>query len=225
MDIRMRLRSLRAVAMRNIEAAAKEGNPIRVIVSSRKLEQIESIMRRYDELTREVESMLAANGSPLYRDAASESPYPRTESLGEGKELSARELSEMKKREFVQRHPSLGLRRVKGAIYRSSDEALAGIAYAREVVKNKWFLGLPAKAFERAILLCESTTGRVTSVSLPKEFLTRYGRALSQSHGQTKFNIAKRGGELCLIVPRMGPINVDPFCENLPTQRESCQRQ
>jgi hypothetical protein len=105
---------------------------------------------------------------------------------------------------------------VSGAIFFAPKLRLRiGVAYAHEGGRtNRWFLGLEEGKFDHAVLLCESKSGRVTHLSLPREFIAKYGSSFPRKDGQLKINLVMRGGEFCLLLPPGRPINVEQFRDN-----------
>jgi hypothetical protein len=52
-------------------------------------------------------------------------------------------------------------------------------------------LGSPVGGFDHAVLLCERETGDTVEFWLPKSFLEDYGKSMSHSGDQLKFNSPK----------------------------------
>src|SRR5271155_594659 len=77
---------------------------------------------------------------------------------------------------FVQRlaNCNIALRRLAGNKYQTSAGRKVGIASAREgsTRADSWFLGLPDERPDVAVLLCETSDGRVLDFIFPPKFVT-----------------------------------------------------
>jgi len=135
--------------------------------------------------------------------------------------LSRRRMGEKRRLELVEklRLLRIHLLRLKGPIFMSPSGVRLGIAYASEAQEGKYFPGLPDAGFNHAILRCEAAGGEIADISLPKSFLSQYGPSLSKSHGQVKFNVARRGREFFLIVPGAGAVSVEAYRDDFTALR------
>jgi len=206
-----RLQEHQEALLRDIEAAAREGNAAAVLALQKKLETLASLIRRQQEIDRTL--------ALFERDLAAgpETPVTTTEGLAfDDDRGSAKERGRRRRDEFVRTLSSRGvvLHRVKGALFRSPRGTRVGVGYGRESKNDRWFVGLPEDGFDQAVLLCEDRSGRVIHFSLMKEFMDEYGDALSRKNGQVKFNVVRRGGEFFLHVPKRGPVTIEAFRDN-----------
>ena len=187
-----------------------------VLALQKKLETLASLIRRQEEIDRTL--------ALFERDVAAgpATPVSTTEGLAYDDDRgSAKERGRRRREEFVRALSSRGvvLLPVKGALFRSPRRTRVGVAYGREGrnddgFNDKWFLGLPERGFDQAVLLCEDRSGRVTHFSLTKEFTDEIREALSRKNGQVKFNVVRRGGEFFLHVPKREPVSIEPFRDN-----------
>lgn len=135
-------------------------------------------------------------------------------------EVSARERGNRVRRHYVEGVlPPQGvqLEQIATKKYRTPDQRLVGIAYAKElgIRPSFWFLGLSDEHFDFVILLCESseeTAAEIAALVLPPDVLKRIWKALSRSHGQVKFHVARTGYmNFELRLPGSSPLNVSQY--------------
>lgn len=198
--------------LRAIEVAARKRDASAVLTSLKNLEMLGSLIRRQEEIDRTLVALkggLAA--SPVTEVATTDSP-----NRDDDRKLSAKERGRRHRENFVRTLANMGvvLQPLKGVIFRSPRGILVGIASASESKKkDSWFLGLPEGRFEQAVLLCEEHSGNLRHFSLPKEFMSEHGEALSRKDGQIKFNVFRRN-EFVLHLPRHGCVSIEDFRDN-----------
>ena len=123
------------------------------------------------------------------------------ESKIDNDEVSARERGNRVRDQYVEGVlPShkIHLHRISSKKYRTSDNRLVGLTYAKELELRPsfWFLGLSDEHFDCVILLCESsdTSGaEIAALVFPPEFVRQIWKDLSRSKGPVKFHIARTG--------------------------------
>jgi hypothetical protein len=103
------------------------------------------------------------------------------------------------------------LEHIRSSIYETKSGRKVGIAVATERKPDRWFLGLPVESFDHAVLLCKPENRDTIEICLPKNFFDEYGGKMSQSGGQMKFNIARRGNGYSILVPGTDGVNVSKF--------------
>jgi len=115
--------------------------------------------------------------------------------------------------DFLKRVSEVGvdLRHVRGSIYETQSGRKVGIAVATERKPDRWFLGLPLQSFDHAVLLCKRDTGDTFEICLPNNFFDEHGDNMSQSGGQMKFNVARRGNGYAILVPGTDGVSVSKF--------------
>jgi hypothetical protein len=111
------------------------------------------------------------------------------------------------------------LQHVSGTIYRSASGALIGIAVATERAPDRWFLGLSQNGFSHAVLLCQPDRGDIIEICLPVAFFERYGRHMSISNGQVKFNVVRRGNSYAVLVPFTDGVSVSEYIRDYSVLR------
>lgn len=199
-----------------ISKAASEGNTDAVLAESGNLEKIENLISRHKQITSELEGL---------RSGATQITQPKTRRIvaspvsesRSAQMVSSRELGEQIRSEFLRNREAEGIRLqlVKGkTIFRTRSGKRVGLAVATERQPNRWFLGLPAGGFDHAVLLCQRENGEVIDIPLPEEFFEKYGREMSESKGQLKFNVVNRGSGLLVQVPGTDGINGQSFASD-----------
>ena len=95
--------------------------------------------------------------------------------------------------DFLQKASEKGiyLENIRGSIYQGPSGHKVGIAVATERKPDRWFLGLPLKRFDDAVLLCKPDSGDNIEICLSKNFFDEYGYKMSESSGQMKFNVER----------------------------------
>lgn len=198
--------------LRDIEVAARKGDVSAVLAKAKKLEMLESLIRRQEEIHRTLAALEGDLPASLVTDLGPEEGATDSDD----RKLSAKERGRRHRDSFVQTlgHRGVTLQWVKGAIFRSPRGIRVGVAYARESKKDKWFLGLAEDQFEHAVLLCDEVNGNKIHFSLPKEFMSEHGQSLSRKDGQIKFNVFRRDEAFFLHLPRRGSVSIDDFRDN-----------
>jgi hypothetical protein len=206
--------ALRAKLLEEIQTAAAAGDSGRVLAATNRLSTLEDLARRQAQIDSELAQFSSdlptvPNGSNPHAVLQSPAHTPR---LGE----SPRARGDRLRLEFVRQLNSQGHRliQIRGALFRNRAGEHVGIAYANERKDRGWFLGLPEAAFHNAALLLESRSGRLTSICLPMSFFTKYGKQLSKSQGQVKFNVSQRGTHFVMPIPGAGQVSVDEYVNN-----------
>lgn len=204
------LLKLKENSLNAIKLAASGGDSQRVLAETARLSRIEVLLERQERLDKEVQALTTAD--PQSEPPVSYPPEQLSRSLSTD---SPRQRGNKRRNEFVGICASKGfkLTPIKGALFKNTRSEIVGIAYASERKENGWFLGLPSKGFNHAVLLCENKNGGVFALCLPREFFQKYGDYLSKSKGQTKFNIRLRTGHRFLTIPEIGPIQVDEYVD------------
>ena len=206
------------IILSNISNYARKKETDSVLLESKKLEKIELLIKRHDQIVLELEELRGNNSIPVIT-----SSFVKKQSLGKDTMSSsstlalARELGKKLRKVFLSKLEGEGihLQLIKGTtIYRTQSGKRVGIASATERQPRRWFLGLPVDSFDHAVLLCQGKKGDLVEVSLPEKFFMKYGNSMSQSKGQVKFNIVQRDGEFLVLVPHTDGVNATPFAND-----------
>lgn len=206
--IEHQLQGRRSELLQSISVAAKTAESLRVLELAGELQRTELLIARHTSLLEEASDLLGAplaappNGTPRTPLPPASSPSGR----GHGRQIRA---------DFLEaaRQQGLILSGYQGAIYKTPTGARIGIAVATERQQGRWFLGLTEGAFDAAVLLCQSNSGRTAAVCLPSSFIAQHRAHLSSSRGQNKFNVVRRNGHLMLSIPGQGHVAVDQFVD------------
>ena len=199
--------------LNQISKAAKEENSELVLLASEKLGKIEMLINRYNILVNDI-SILKDTSAEKSKTIVPKISLLRPTFITQlgSNNRSARERGKELREAFTKKLTESGitLQQVKGkTIYTTKSKERVGIAIATERQPDRWFLGLQAGEFDHAVLLCQRENGETIEILLPKNFFTKYGNDLSQSKGQLKFNISRRGNGYVVQVP--GTNGINPF--------------
>jgi len=186
------------------------------LAESEKLEKIENLISRHKQITSELEGL--KSGTPQITQSKTRRivTTPVSESRS-AQMVSSRVLGEQIRSEFLRKREAEGihLQLIKGkTIFRTRSGKLVGLAVATERQPYRWFLGLPTRGFDHAVLLCQRENGEVIDIPLPEKFFEKYGKDLSESKGQLKFNVVSRGSGLLVQVPGTDGIDGKSFARD-----------
>ena len=214
MDSITALRLDKTELLEKISAAAKDRKTEAVLVASEKLKKIEEILNRFEQLESEIAGLnfedddLCIMPATIIRGKSASATSPRQSVKlvrKHGKEIRESFLNKL----FQE---GIALQLIRGeTIYRTGSGEKVGIAVATERQPGRWFLGLPAGGFDHAILLCQLESGKVVDICLPKVFFSEYGNRLSESKGQLKFNVLRKGSIYVVKIPGDDDVNPADF--------------
>jgi hypothetical protein len=215
MDALGTLRQEKTELLEKISTAAKEGKSEIVLSASEKLRKVEILINRCEQLEVEIADLQREGGLQMNTETANQNrmkpishPIPRT-SVKSVRE-NGREIREAFLKRLLQ--AGVSLQQVRGeTIYKTKSGEKVGIAVATERQPDRWFLGLPEGGFDHAVLLCQREGGDIIELRLPKGFFAKYGSALSESKGQVKFNISRKGNVYSIKVPGTDGVNPTTF--------------
>lgn len=215
MDAISTLRQEKMELLEKISTAAREGMSEVILSASDKLRKVEILISRYEQLEVEIVALKRDEGlhvnkgeiiGSVMKPMSTISPCTSFKTVRE----NGREIRKVFLEKLLQLDIHLQL--VKGeTIFRTKSGEKVGIAVATERQPDRWFLGLPEGAFDHAVLLCQRGSGDVVEIRLPKGFFSKYGSALSESKGQVKFNISRKGNGYAVKVPGIGGVNPADF--------------
>ncbi|MDR3567267.1 MAG: hypothetical protein P4L43_04490 [Syntrophobacteraceae bacterium] len=219
MDAMNQLMDEKTRLLGSIAEAAQRGDSQDVLKSGGRLEKVESLIRRYDNLVRDISSLKEAPGSEVVSYDQASRPMQKKAERKNISSASGRALGKTIRSTFLKELADRGIRirQVKGTIFEALSGKRIGIAVASEAIPDRWFLGLPLGGFDHAILLCERKIGDNTTVEdfwFPESFFEEYGNRMSHSADQIKFNIARRGEGYVLLVPGTQGVRCSAFREN-----------
>lgn len=215
MDVLADLKREKNKILSGISHAASNGKTDLVLSESAKLEKIELLINRHGQLVLELEEVRSnKTQSNTTLPSAKQEVRMKDHSLRSSLLASSRELGKKIRETFLNRLESEGihLQLIKGkTIYLTKSGKRVGIAVATERQPNRWFLGLPVGGFDHAVLLCQCEKGDLIEVPLPEKFFMKYGDSMSQSKGQVKFNIVRRGDRVLVQVPGTDGLSATSF--------------
>jgi hypothetical protein len=209
MDVKDQLMHEKAVLLTQIADSAQRGASQEILVAGERLNRIEWLIERYERLLRDVSDLSSENRTtePLIgtQGAAKLMNLPHlTSGRGIGRSI---------RMDFLKKVSNEGIRleHIRSSIYRTQSGRKVGIAVATERKPDRWFLGLPIESFDHAVLLCKGENQDTIEICLPKRFFEEYGSKMSQSGGQMKFNIVRRGTGYSILVPGTDGVNISKF--------------
>jgi hypothetical protein len=195
--------------MGEIAKRASDGQADKVMALSVRLNLLEEIIKTQ----KKVDDMFDQwqNGETNTTEWKNSIPLKMDLNISQSTRKSAIAKGHERRLEFVHQlqKKSILLKPHKGkTIFTNAKGERIGIAYASEANSDRWFLGLPERGFDHAVLICEARSGMISTVILPRAFFQKYGSYLSRSGGQLKFNILLRHSNYFIIVPDQGEINL-----------------
>ncbi len=208
MDTKEKLMREKAMLLGQIAESAQRGESEEVLAAGEKLSKIEHLIKRYENLLRDISDLNSADSQPgAFRKIGSSSQPSNSINFvpgrGIGKEIRMDFLLKVSKQEI-----HLGQR--SGSTYETSSGRKVGLAVATERKPDRWFLGLPV-GLDQAVLLCQRENEDVADICLPKNFLAEHSGKMSKSGGQIKFNVTRRGNGYTLLIPGTNGINVSKY--------------
>lgn len=207
METKNRLMNEKANLLKQIAESAQRGNSQEVLDAGVRLGKIESLIERYDKLLEDI-SDLETRDRKMPNQVAS-----RQASVDAMDMASGRGIGKGIRMGFLKKSSEKGihLEHIKGSIYETRLGHKVGIAVATERNPDRWFLGLPLEGFDHAVLLCRHETGNTVEICLAKNFFDQFGNKMSQSGGQMKFNVARRGSGYVILVPGTDGVSATKF--------------
>jgi hypothetical protein len=214
MDVKNQLIHEKTKLLKQIAESAQQGKSQEVLSAGERLNKIESLVERYENLVRDIAN-LDTNGRKTQpfqntrvgsRLAKGRTPHTMDVASGRG-------MGRIIRMDFLKKTSEEGihLEHIRGSIYETKSGHKVGIAVATERNPDRWFLGLPLEGFDHAVLLCKRGAGDTVEICLPKNFFEKYGDKMSQSGGQMKFNVARRGSGYSILVPGTDGISDSKF--------------
>ncbi|MBN1625372.1 MAG: hypothetical protein JW944_02515 [Deltaproteobacteria bacterium] len=211
MDAKEKLIREKNLLLRKIAESAQRSQSQEVLIASEKLQKIERLIERYEQLLNDMSDLDATDLTSLPTRNVSVkllNPYNH-------KVVPGRGIGKTIRMDFLKKVGKAGLQleQMRGSVYGTQSGRKVGVAVATERKPNRWFLGLPI-GIDQAVLLCQSESGDVATICLPKDFFAEYGDKMSKSGGQMKFNVMRRGSGYSLLIPGTDGVNVSRFVED-----------
>lgn len=209
-DIIVRLKGRRTALLQEIGAAASTGDTSRLLSLTERLRITDQVVDRLESDVMDAE-LLLNDEEPMNKARSTVTSLPA--SVYTRERVAGRSYGAAIRSAFLLAAEKRGMKfsPLKGSIFTTAGGKRVGIAVATERQHNRWFLGLPEDAFSAAVLLCQTNNGRTLEICLPEAFFDRYGRQLSRSSGQVKFNVVNRDGRLFLTIPGISPVAIDQY--------------
>ena len=214
MDTKNQLLNEKDKLLKQIASSAQHGNSQEVLSAGENLKKIESLIDRHEKLLRDISDLGNEIHSPQpLQNSRVISRLARNSGLRELDVVPGRGIGKTIRMDFLRKVSEDGvhLEHIRGSVYETKSGYKVGVAVATERKADRWFLGLPIKSFDNAILLCQKDDGDVMEICLPKNFFDEYGKKMSASGGQMKFNVARRGNGYAILVPGTDGVNISKF--------------
>jgi len=185
------LTSARKDAERRIRTALDNGHMEEVL-------RLAAAAREYDnalQLLREAAKRIAGKddvGSSADQPVKGGTPDSQAKSPSL---ISKNERGRLRRAEYIQKLRANGIRlyHTKGRIYETPSGRRVGIAYASEVVPQKWWMGLLDEPYDVVVLLCESRSGEVIDFVLPPTFVRKVWPLFSRNGKQREMHVQQSG--------------------------------
>lgn len=213
MDAEKQLLNEKTKLLSQIAEFAQRGESHEIMVASERLNKVEDLIGRYEKLIQDISDL----DTEQHQNTQVDSRNKRSKKLTNQNIFAAgRGIGKTIRLDFLHKATETGLylENIRGSIYQAQSGRKVGIAVATERKPDRWFLGLPLKGFDEAVLLCKPDTGDTIEIILPKKFFDEYGDKMSESSGQMKFNVNRRGNGYIILVPGTDGINVSRFIGN-----------
>ena len=210
MDPKKQLLQKKTELLNQIAEFAQRAESHEVLATGERLNKVEALIKRYENLIQDISEL----NSEQPQEAQVDSRNMRSNNLTNQNIYAAgRGVGKTIRMDFLQKASEKGiyLVNIRGSIYRTPSGRKVGIAVATERKPDRWFLGLPSKKFDEALLLCKPNSGETIEIFLSKNFFDEYGEKMSESSGQMKFNVARRGNGYVILVPGTDGIDGSRF--------------
>ena len=210
MDAKKQLLQEKTKLLNKIAEFAQRGDSQEVLAAGERLNKVESLIERYEKLLRDISDL---DTDPKQNTRVDSKDRRVKNIMRLNVVVSGRGIGKAIRMDFLQKASEEGiyLENIRGSIYQAQSGHKVGIAVATERKPDRWFLGLPLKGFDAAVLLCKPDSGDTIEICLPKNFFDEYGDKMSESSGQMKFNVARRGSGYVILVPGTDGISVSKF--------------
>lgn len=213
MDAKKQLMQERTKLLNQIAEFAQRGESHEVLAAGERLNKVESLIERYEKLVNDISNL----ETDLPQNTRQDSKNSRGKNHKEQNFIAAgRGIGKTIRMDFLKKASEKGiyLENIRGSIYKAQSGRKIGVAVATERKPDRWFLGLPSKGFDDAVLLCKPDSGDTIEICLSKDFFDEYGEKMSESSGQMKFNVARRGSGYAILVPGTDGINASNYLGN-----------
>lgn len=212
MDAKSQLMHEKEKLLKLISESAQRGDSQEVLAVSEKLNKVESLMGRYEKLLRDISDLDTISKPQPLDNTRARSSLVKDNAINR-LDTAGRGIGRTIRLDFLKKASESGvhLTHIKGSIYETGSGHKVGIAFATERKPDRWFLGLPFGRFDHAVLLCMRDTKETVEICLPNDFFEEYRDHMSQSSGQMKFNIVRRGNGYSILVPSTDGVSVSKF--------------
>jgi hypothetical protein len=213
MDVKKQLMQEKSNLLNQIAEFAKRGESHEVLAVGEKLNRVVALIERYEKLVHDISDL---ETDPLQKTRVDSNDNSSKNLKRLNVVAGGRGVGKTIRLDFLQKvsEKGLHLENIRGSIYQAQSGRKVGLAVATERKPDRWFLGLPLKRFDDAVLLCKPDSGDTIEICLSKKFFDEYGDKMSESSGQMKFNVARRGSGYSILVPGTDGINVSSFIGN-----------
>lgn len=195
--------------LKQIADSAQRGASQEVLAAGERLNRIEMLVERYDKLLQDISDL----GTGKIKTGTLQDIRTSSKTMKRSDMVAGRGIGKTIRMDFLKKVSLDGIHlgHIRSSIYESKSGRKVGIAVATERKPDRWFLGLPVESFEHAVLLCKPENRDTIEICLPKTFFDEYGEKMSQSGGQMKFNIVRRGNGYSILVPGTDGVSVSKF--------------
>ena len=203
MDIISRITKMKTEKLSEIAESAKAGDTSAIVSSANYFQTLERCEQQTENILRTLDRLEQEGAVPV------PAPTPH----GRPDFTNKRQKGAMRRMAFVDRLRQQGIqiRQVRGVRYHIPPDRTVGIAFASEIRRHRWWLGLPREAYDAFVLICEDENGATTNFIFPRTFYEQYADFLSENNDQLKFNITVRDSLYSLQIPGRPDIDLTEY--------------
>ena len=183
--------TLKRKAEARIREALSQGRMDEVIKLAAAVQELDNASRAHALAAERVASALSV--APPQHTVVK--PLDRPPQGATGATMTKNERGKACRETYIRELSTRGIRlfRVKGRIYETTSGRRVGIAYASEVLADKWWMGLLDEKYDVVVLLCEPRSGNVLDFVLPTDFVRKAWPLLSRNGKQREMHVHRIG--------------------------------
>lgn len=191
MGTKVDVATLKRKAEDRIREALDQGRMDEVIKLAAAVRELDNASRAHAMAAERVASALSV-ASP--RDTVVK-PLDMPPQRATGATMTKNERGKACRETYIRELSTRGIRllRVKGRIYETTSGRRVGIAYASEVLADKWWMGLLDEKYDAVVLLCEPRSGNVLDFVVPTDFVGKAWPLLSRNGRQREMHVQRIG--------------------------------
>ena len=190
MSMRDELETLKGKALRRIGEAAKAGDTRIIINATRVVQEVERLMKTFDELMNEI-GRLTMDYEGL------EDSCDVDISTSSDAQISPRKRGRLRKEAFINdlKEHGVALNMSKDSLLLTQEGALVGVAYSTEHLPGRWWLGMKNDNYKAVVLICERDSGGIVRIIIPGDFWADHVEHLNENkQGRSMIHVLYQRG-------------------------------